>query len=148
MIYGAPKLCTVIIIIFHSQDLLSRNVLSNVSAPKAVSSHTAIDRWSDCIGPYRDSCHLHTQWKFIMKPSDPLLLADVTLCCGIQSCMCFKKLFLLNWKQKIPHIFWTKPENSDQSDTTACLTVECAATRNMAHLTSTVFLLSKNTYAY
>ena len=26
---------------------------------------------------------LHTQWKFIMKPSDPQLLADVTWCCGI-----------------------------------------------------------------
>ena len=33
----------VILIIFHSQDLLSRNELSNVSAPKAVSSHTAIN---------------------------------------------------------------------------------------------------------
>ena len=50
----------VILIIFHSQDLLSRNVLSNVSAPKAVSSHTAINRWSDCIGPDRNSCHLGT----------------------------------------------------------------------------------------
>ena len=44
---------------FHSQDLLSRNVLSNVPAPKAVSSHTAIDRWSDYIGQLvRDSHHL------------------------------------------------------------------------------------------
>ena len=50
----------VILIIFHSQDLLSRNVLSNVSAPKAVSSHTAIDRLSDCIAPDRDSRHLGT----------------------------------------------------------------------------------------
>ena len=46
---------------FHSQDLLSRNVLSNVPAPKAVSSHTAIDRWSDYIGQLvGDSHHLGT----------------------------------------------------------------------------------------
>ena len=42
------------IIIFHSQYLLSRNVLSNVPAPKAVSSHTGIDRWSDCVGLDKD----------------------------------------------------------------------------------------------
>ena len=39
------------IIIFHSQDLLSRNVLSKVPALKTVTSHTGIDRWSDCICP-------------------------------------------------------------------------------------------------
>ena len=47
-------------ITFHSQDLLSRNVLSNVTAPKEVSLCTGIDRWSDCIGLDRDSCHLGT----------------------------------------------------------------------------------------
>ena len=46
---------TLIIIILHSQDLLSRNVLSNVPVPKAVSSHTAMNRWSDSIGPDRDN---------------------------------------------------------------------------------------------
>ena len=46
---------------FHNQDLLSRNVLSNVPAPKAVSSHTAINRWSDYIGQLvGDSHHLGT----------------------------------------------------------------------------------------
>jgi hypothetical protein len=53
--------------------------------------------------------------------------------------MCFKKFFFIELEAKTTHIFWTKPGNSDQSDKTACLTVECAATRNMAHLTSTVF---------
>ena len=38
---------TIIIIIFYNQDLLSKNVLSIVPASKAVSSHTAINRWSD-----------------------------------------------------------------------------------------------------
>ena len=48
-----------------------------------------INRWSDYIGQDRDSHHLGTlstilqHFKHTMKPSDPLLLADVTLCCGI-----------------------------------------------------------------
>jgi len=48
-----------------------------------------IDRWSDCIGQDRDSCHFATlstilqHFTHTMKPSDPLLLADVTLHCGV-----------------------------------------------------------------
>ena len=66
-------------IIFHSQDLLSRNVVSIVPVAKAVSSHTAIDRWSDYIGPDRDSCHLGTlstilqHFTHTMKPSGKLI---------------------------------------------------------------------------
>jgi hypothetical protein len=42
-------------------DLLSRNVHVNVPAPKAVSSLSAIDRWSDYIGRLvGDSHHLGT----------------------------------------------------------------------------------------
>ena len=65
-----------LIIIFHSQDLLSRNVLSNVPALKAVSSHTVIDRLLVRIEivailvHYQPSCntshtmkvHYETQW--------------------------------------------------------------------------------------
>jgi hypothetical protein len=32
----------------------------NVPAPKVVSSQSVIDRWSNCIGQDRDSCHLRT----------------------------------------------------------------------------------------
>ena len=46
---------------------------------------SAIERWSDCIGLDRDSCHLGTLSTILqhlihkMKPSEPLLLTDVTL---------------------------------------------------------------------
>jgi hypothetical protein len=64
-------------------DLLSRNVHVNVPAPKAVSSLSAIDRWSDYIGHLvGDSRHLGNT-SHTMKPSDPLLLAYVTLRCGM-----------------------------------------------------------------
>ena len=60
----------------------------NVPAQKAVSS--VIDRWSDCIDQDRDSCHailVHYQPSYntshTMKPSDPLLLANVILHCGM-----------------------------------------------------------------
>ena len=51
---------------------------------------TPVNRWSDCIG-YRIEivCLIGTlstilqYCTHIMKPSDPLLLADVTLCCGM-----------------------------------------------------------------
>ena len=66
----------------------------NFLTPKGVSSEggiiqSAIDRWSDCIGQDRDSHHLGTlstilqHFTHTMKPSDPLLLADVTLRCGM-----------------------------------------------------------------
>ena len=45
---------------------------------------SVIDKWSDCIGQDRDSHHLGTilqHFTHTMKPSDPLLLPDVTLCC-------------------------------------------------------------------
>ena len=50
---------------------------------------SAIDRWSDCIGQDRDSRHLGTlstilqHFTHTMKPSDPLLLSNVTLHCGM-----------------------------------------------------------------
>ena len=50
---------------------------------------SVMDRWSDCIGQDRDSRHLGTlstilqHFTHTMKPSDPLLLADVTLRCGM-----------------------------------------------------------------
>jgi hypothetical protein len=50
---------------------------------------SGINRWSDCIGQDRDSSHLGTlstilqHFTHTMKPSDPLLLADVTLRCGM-----------------------------------------------------------------
>ena len=71
-------------------DLLSRNLHVNVPAPKAVSSYSAIDRWSDYIGQLvGDSRHLGTLSTILqhcthtMKPSDPLLLANVALRCGM-----------------------------------------------------------------
>ena len=48
-------------------------------------NRSAINRWSDCISQDRDSCHLGKlstilqQFTHTMKPSDPLLLADVTM---------------------------------------------------------------------
>ena len=62
------RIVVYLIIIFHSQDLLSRNVLSNVPAPKAVSSHTAINRWSDCIGPDRYSHHMIGAGRHVSHP--------------------------------------------------------------------------------
>ena len=55
----------------------------NVPAPEAVS---AIDRWSDFIGEDRDLGTLSTilqHFIYTMKSSDPLLLAAVTLRCGM-----------------------------------------------------------------
>ena len=49
----------------------------NVPAPKVVSSQSAIDRWSDCIGQDRDSRHLGTLSTILQHFT--LLLADVTL---------------------------------------------------------------------
>ena len=77
----------IIIIIFHSQDLLSRNVLSNVHTPKAVSSHTAINRWSECIGPDRDSHHLGTLSTILQHftHNEISLWNPVTHCCSPMS---------------------------------------------------------------
>jgi hypothetical protein len=77
----------IIIIIFQSQDLLSRNVLSNIPAPKAVSSHTAIDRWSDCIGPDRDSRHLGKLSTILQHftHNESSLWNPVTHCCSLMS---------------------------------------------------------------
>jgi hypothetical protein len=64
----------------------------NVPAPKGPKGgiiRSVIDRWSDCIGQDRDSSHLGTlstilqHFTHTMKPSDPLLLADVSLRCGM-----------------------------------------------------------------
>jgi hypothetical protein len=60
----------------------------NVPAPKAVSSQSGIDRWSDCIGQDRDSRHLGTLSTILQhfthnETQYPLLLADVALCCGM-----------------------------------------------------------------
>ena len=44
-------------------DLLSRNVLGfaiRMLPPRGGITQSAIDRWSDCIGQYRDSRHLGT----------------------------------------------------------------------------------------
>ena len=94
---------TLIIIILHSQDLLSRNVLSNVPVPKAVSSHTAIDRWSDCIGPDRDSRHLGTLSTILQHftHNESSLWNPVTHCCSLMSlcaagCILHAKLTSLN----------------------------------------------------
>ena len=60
----------------------------NVHALEAVSS-SMINWCSDCIGLDGDSCHLGTlstilkHFTHTMKPSDPLLLAVVTLGCGM-----------------------------------------------------------------
>ena len=57
------------------------------SRPKVSIIRSGIDRWSDCIGQDRDSHHLGAlstilqHFTHTMKPSDPLLLADVTLSC-------------------------------------------------------------------
>ena len=59
------------------------------SRPKGGIIQSAIDRWSDCIGQNKDSLHLCTLSTILqrithtMKPSEPLLLPDVTLCCGM-----------------------------------------------------------------
>jgi hypothetical protein len=56
-----------VLFVFHSHDLTrtcfqewTGSCHVNVPSPKAVSSQSAINRWSDCIGPDRDSCHLGT----------------------------------------------------------------------------------------
>ena len=78
--------------IFYSHDL-TRTCFprmywvlpSECSRPEGGSIQSVIDSWSDFIGRDRDSCHLGTlstilqHFTHTMKPSDPLLLADVTL---------------------------------------------------------------------
>ena len=70
-------------------DLLSRNVHGNVPAPKwyhhnlrLTDGLTISDNWLEIVAilvHYQPS--YNTSHK--TKPSDPLLLADVTLCCGM-----------------------------------------------------------------
>ena len=52
---------------------------ANVPAQKAVSSHTAIDRWFEWIGPDRDTYNESSLWNPVTHCC--LLLANVTLCC-------------------------------------------------------------------